>query len=145
MPGAPVLKASAGAASSASGIATRSAARAGRRRAALAAAAIRERCGPFAPRPIGKAFTRSPSRARIGGSAATAITTPIAVTTAAALAIEKSSEPGCRKAERTIAARKVEPARTAVRPALTRVRRAASAGARPCASSSRKRETISSE
>ena len=103
---------------------------------------------PARPRPRAdpdRVDPRSPSRASSPGSAATAMTTLIAVTTAAAVAIESSSEPGCRKAERTIAMRKVEPAKTVVRPALRRVRSAAVGGLRPAASSSRKRETISSE
>ncbi len=53
--------------------------------------------------------------------------------------------PGWKKAERKIEKKRVAPAIAVVRPALRRVIAAARAGAWPAASSSRKRETISSE
>ena len=144
MPGAPVVKPSVGSASSTSGTATTQAARAGLRSAGRAARRRVERPlpGAAADRP---ALIRSPSRASSGGTATVETATLITVTTATAVASESSSEPGCRKAEKTTATNRVTPAKRVVRPALARVAAAASRGPRPRASSSRKRETISSE
>ncbi len=71
--------------------------------------------------------------------------TLITVTTAVAVASERSSEPGWRKAEKTRATISVVPAKSVVRPALTLVAAAARHGSGSRSSSSRKRETISSE
>ncbi len=73
------------------------------------------------------------------------MTTLITVTTAVAVASESSSEPGWRKAEKTRATIRVTPAKSVVRPALARVAAAARQGSGSRSSSSRKRETISSE
>ena len=145
MPGAPVLKARAGAASSASGTAISAAARAGRRRAASAAAATRERPAPRLRLPIAPALIRSPSSASRVGRAIQAIATLIGVTTTSAVASESSSDPGCRNDERRIEMKSVAPANSVVRPAVRLVIRAASHGEAPRASSSRKRETMKSE
>ncbi len=59
-------------------------------------------------------------------------------------ASEASSEPGRMKRETIIESSRVLPANITVRPACRRVNRAASTGSFPSASSSRKRETISS-
>ena len=59
-------------------------------------------------------------------------------------ASEASSEPGRMKSETIIESSRVLPAKQTVRPAWRRVSRAASIGSWPSASSSRKRETISS-
>ena len=66
------------------------------------------------------------------------------MTTIAVPANEISSEPGITKSVTSIARKRVEPAKTIVRPAVRRVIRAASRTSAPAASSSRKRETISS-
>ena len=146
IPGAPVLKARAGAASSASGTAISAAARAGRRRARVGGGgdpgspALAARRLPIAPELI-----RSPSSASRGGSAIQAIATLIGVTTTSAVASESSSDPGCRNDERRIEVKSVAPANSVVRPAVRLVIRAASHGGVPRASSSRKRETMKSE
>jgi hypothetical protein len=145
IPGAPVSKARFGRIRSSSGIPTRQAATAGRRSAAPAQTATREREGPAAARPRRPALIRSPSRASSGGTASVAIATEITVTTAVAVASESSSEPGWRKEEKTRATIRVPPANIVVLPAVARVASAASQGRRPAASCSRKRETISSE
>ena len=67
----------------------------------------------------------------------------IAVTRIAVPARESRSDPGRTKTETAIEAKSVVPAKSVVRPAVRRVARAASRGALPAASSSRKRETIS--
>ena len=164
IPGAPVVKASVGAISRTSGTATRTAASAGLRSAARAAPATVHPTPPLrgslsAPvvdleprngaggrrRPIRPALMRGPSSPSSGGTARVETTTLITATTAVAVASESSSVPGCRKAEKTRATISVVPAKKVVRPALPRVAAAASQGPSPPSSSSRKRETISSE
>jgi hypothetical protein len=88
---------------------------------------------------------RSPSRASSGGTARIETATLITVTTPTAVASESSSDPGCRKAEPSTATTSVAPAKRVVRPALARAAAAASHDPRPAPSSSRNRETISSE
>ncbi len=66
------------------------------------------------------------------------------MTTIAVPAIESNSVPGITNSVTSIARKSVEPAKAIVRPAVRRVIRAASSGSAPAASSSRKRETISS-
>ncbi len=117
---------------------------AGRRSTDAAAAATREPLPGCRP-PRRPTLIRGPSRVSSAGSEAQAIRTAIAVTTASAVASETSSVPGWKKAERKIERNSVPPAIAVVRPALRRVRAAARAGSCPAASSSRKRETISSE
>ena len=127
-PGEPVSKARAGAESSSSGTTIAAVAKAGRRRADEAAAATRERPEPGRERPIWPALMRGPSRVSRAGSAAQAIRTAIAVTTARAAASETSREPGWKKAERKIEKKRVAPAIAVVRPALRRVIAAAAVG-----------------
>ena len=105
----------------------RGAGRAAQRAAASAGRRPPARHGPRSSalgareRPIRPALMRAPSRASRAGSAAQAIRTLIAVTTARAVASETSSEPGWRKAERKIETNRVAPAKIVVRPALARV------------------------
>ena len=76
------------------------------------------------------------------GPTRAATRTLIAVTTIAVPASETSSVPGITNSVTSIARKRVEPAKAVVRPAVRRVIRAASRGAVPVSSSSRKRETI---
>ena len=72
-------------------------------------------------------------------------TRTVSTTTSARVpASEASSAPGTMKKATSIESTSVLPAKTVVRPAVRRVAQAASIGSAPAASSSRKRETISS-
>ena len=73
-----------------------------------------------------------------------AIATVRITTIASVPASDASSEPGRMKIETSIESSSVLPANIVVRPAVRRVAQAASTGSFPAASSSRKRETISS-
>ena len=77
------------------------------------------------------ALMRGPSTASRPGRAPQAMTTLIAVTTTRAVASETSSVPGWRKAEAKSETKRVDPAKTTVRPAVRRLRSAAADGDRP--------------
>ena len=89
-------------------------------------------------------LTLWPSRASTAGPAIVATETLRITTRITVAASEESSAPGTMKRATSIAAIRVLPAKTVVRPAVCRVRIAASFGSAPPANSSRKRETINS-
>ncbi len=94
--------------------------------------------------PIRQRSTLGPSRVSSAVPTTVATVTLRSTTMISVPASEASSEPGRMNSETTIESISVLPANIVVRPAVRRVRRAASAGAAPPASSSRKRETINS-
>jgi hypothetical protein len=92
--------------------------------------------------PIRQRLTLWPVTTSSAGPTRVATMTLIPVTTIAVPASEISSVPGITNSVTSIAKKRVEPANAVVRPAVRRVIRAASSGAVPASSSSRKRETI---
>ena len=85
-----------------------------------------------------------PIRTRTDGPSTVAIRAVSVTTMASVPASEASRAPGTTKRATTIERTRVLPAKTTVRAAVRRVVQAAVTGSAPSASSSRKRETISS-
>ena len=141
--GGPVFSPSAGTARTRTTKPIASATGAGRRSAAATRAISLERPSPGAG-PIRQRSTFGPSSVSTAGPATVATSTLSATTSTSVAASEPSSEPGTMKKATSIESISVLPAKTVVRPALRRVAAAASTGVAPAASSSRKRETISS-
>ncbi len=119
-----------------------SAATSGRFRAPLTIVISRERS--LAGLPIRQRLTLGPISVSTAGPTTVATVTLRITTIITVPASEASSDPGRMNSATSIESSRVLPANIAVRPAVWRVRRAASAGSVPFASSSRKRETISS-
>ncbi len=114
----------------------------GRLSAAETIVISRER--PFGAEPIRQRSRLGPSSISTAGAIRVEMVTVRTTTIASVPASEASSEPGRTKIETSIESSRVLPANIVVRPAVRRVIVAASSGSRPAASSSRKRETISS-
>ncbi len=142
MLGGPVLSAIAGAESSSTTTPIRIAASAGRFSAAPTTTISREL--PFGARPIRQRLMLGPTSTSRAGPTRVATATLSTTTIATVPASEASSGPGTTKIETSIEISSVLPAKIVVRPAVRRVMAAAVCGSFPAASSSRKRETISS-